>query len=182
MMFERTAFSRMRSESAALINPRPVHENAATTITSASPGTAESGMSTLRISEPAVSENAETNAQMVAINVRLGFRPVEDHRQRAAEEERNAAGRADEDRAQRVLVALASDHLRHREEAGDGRVLDRVADHVELVRLEARGPADVREEQDLEDRRHEQARDVDLRRQPVEEGPVRHLPAVEEDA
>ena len=62
MTFESTAFSRMRSESAALIRPRPVHEKAATKITIASGAIAEAGMSIPRMITPAVSENADTKA------------------------------------------------------------------------------------------------------------------------
>ena len=40
------------------------------------------------------------------------------------------------DVAERLLVALAGDRLRHREEARDRGVLDRVPDHVEAVGLE----------------------------------------------
>src|SRR4029077_5371414 len=88
---------------------------------------------------------------------------------RAAEEQRDARRRADEDRAQSVLEALAADHLGHREQAWDRGVLDRVPDQVELVRLELRRAADVGEEQDLEDRRDQHRRHVDPGREPVPE-------------
>ena len=88
MTFESTAFSRIRSESAALISPSPVHEKAATRITRASAGTDETRDVDAENEAPDRSEKAATNA------------PFEDDGQRAPEEERDAARRADEDRAQ----------------------------------------------------------------------------------
>ena len=120
--------------------------------------------------QPAANEKAETNA---ALTITGSARPTKSGN-RLAGLTRIAL--------QRVLVALAAHGLRHREQARDRRVLDRVADHVELVRLEAGRAADVREEQDLEDRRDEQARDVDRRREPVEERAVARQAADEEEA
>ena len=66
-------------------------------------------------------------------------RGVGDHRQRPPEEEREPPGGADEDRARACSgSARPPIGLRHREQARDRRVLERVADHVELVRLRAR--------------------------------------------
>ena len=107
---------------------------------------------------------------------------VGDHRQRAAEEERQPPGGCDEDVRQRLLVALARDRMGHREEARDRRVLDGVSDHVELVRLDARTSPDVDEQQDLEDGGDDQGGEEDPRREPVDEAPVRGQPADEEDA
>ena len=109
-------------------------------------------------------------------------RAVQHHRQRPSEEERYARCRADQDRAERVLEALAADRLRHREQARDRGVLQGVSDQVELVRLQARGAPDIGEQQDLEERRDQHRRDVDPRRQPVEERPEAGDPADEEDA
>ena len=96
MTFESTAFSRIRNESAALINPSPVHEGAATTITKTSAGTDERGMWTPRMRLLAARAKAATNA------------PFRTHWDGAPEEERDPPRRADENRAQGVLVALAS--------------------------------------------------------------------------
>src|SRR5207342_2350221 len=56
-----------------------------------------------------------------------------------------------------------------------------VPDHVELVGLERRGPADVHEEKDLEDRRDEHRRDVDLGPEEREERAEADQPAERED-
>src|SRR5204862_7072196 len=69
-----------------------------------------------------------------------------------------------------------------REQARDRRVLKRVADHVELVGLQPRRAPDVREEEDLEKRRDQHRRDVDPRREPVEERAEAGQAADEEDA
>jgi hypothetical protein len=82
-------------------------------------------------------------------------KPVDDDGECTAEEQRQPPRRRDEDEAERLLVALAGDGLGHREQARDRGVLQGVADHVEPVRLERGRPADVREEQDLEDRGNE---------------------------
>src|SRR5581483_8333132 len=72
--------------------------------------------------------------------------------------------------------------LRHREEARHGRVLDRVPDHVELVRPRSGGAADVGEQQDLEDRRQHERGDEDPEAQEAEQRAVADQPADEEDA
>ena len=57
-----------------------------------------------------------------------------------------------------------------------------VPDDEERVRLGGREPAQVREEQDLEERPGQHRRDVLRRRHPVEERAVRDQPADREDA
>ena len=64
MTFESTAFSRTRSETAALVSPSPVQENAATRITTARPGIDPAGRLTPRITQPAAKEKADTNAAL----------------------------------------------------------------------------------------------------------------------
>ena len=64
MTFASTAFSRTRSEIAALVRPRPVHENAAMRITTARPGIDPAGRVTPRMMQPAANEKAETKAAL----------------------------------------------------------------------------------------------------------------------
>ena len=98
-----------------------------------------------------------------------GERGVDDHRHRPPDEERHALRGRDEHVAERLRITLALDRVTHREDARDRAVLERVPDHVELVGVRVRLSADVGEEQDLEDGRDEQARDVDPGREPAEE-------------
>ena len=130
-----------KADRAAQIRPSPVQENVETKMTSAIAGQRRDGhVDAEDAARETSSENAATNIAFAITGMarprKSGSRP---------------AGR-DEDVRQRLLVALARDRLGHREEARDRRVLDGVADHVELVRLDAGASADVDEQQDLEDR------------------------------
>ena len=128
-------------------------------MTSAMPGTAEAGTEMPTSAPPTTKEKAATK------------NAVHDHRQRSADEERDPFRRGREHGSEGVLVALAGDRVRHREDTRDRRVLERVADHVELVRLGLRRPADVDEQQDLEDRARPVGRDQDPGREPAEQRP-----------
>ena len=105
------------------------------------------------------------------------------HRRQAAAEEdcEPARGRREQVR-QRLRSPLAGDRLAHREEPGQRRELDRVADDVERVRLELGRPAEIGEEEHLEERRHDQRRDEQGRMEPAEEAAEAEQPADQGDA
>ncbi len=170
MMFASTACSRSSSPKPAPVSPRPVHENAQTAVASASGASDDAGTWIPTIRPPTTSANAATK------------KPLTTTGQRPTEEERQSRRGADEDVSERVLEPLPADRERHREQARDRRVLHRVPDHEELVGLEAGRAADVDEEQDLEDRRDEHRRDVDLGPEEREQRPEAEQPADEEDA
>ena len=140
-MFDRTADSRTRSAMAPAARPSPVQENAATAMTTVSSGRLASGQ------RDAQQQRPEGQGDQRADEA------VDDDGQRAAEEQRDPPGRADQQQAEGLRVPLALDRVAHREQARDRRELDRVADQEERVVADAGVAADVGEEQDLEDRR-----------------------------
>ena len=107
---------------------------------------------------------------------------VHDRRDGAAEEEREAAGGRGEQDGQGLEAPLAGDRLAHPEQAGDRGGDEAVPDHEERVVRDARGAAEVDEEDGLEERIGDEHRQEDPRVDPGEERSVARQPAVEEDA
>jgi hypothetical protein len=99
-----------------------------------------------------------------------------------AEEHREPAGRGDDEQRQGVRVPLIRDRVRHPEQAWHGGGDHRIADDVESVVLDAGRPPEVREEQDLRDRRDEQDDHEQVRVQPTEQRAVAQEPAYREHA
>jgi len=107
---------------------------------------------------------------------------VQDHGQRAPEEQRDPPRRAHEQQAEGLGAALAADGVPHREQARDGGVLHGVADQEEAVVPDAGCPAEVGEQQHLDDWADEEGGDEDPRAEPGEQRPVAGETADEEDA
>ena len=108
--------------------------------------------------------------------------PVDDVRQRPAEEQRQPVRRRREERRERAELPLVRDPHHHPVDAGHRRDLDGVPDYEERVVVAAGIAAEVGEEEDLEERAAEHRRHVHDRADPVEERPIGDAPADEEDA
>src|SRR5918995_1507110 len=81
-----------------------------------------------------------------------------------------------------TTAPLARDRMAHREEPRQRRELDRVADDVERVVLELGRPAEVGEEEHLEQGRHDHRRHEQGRVQPAEEAAEAEQPPEERNA
>src|SRR5207245_1869253 len=165
-----TIESRTRSPIAPPRKPKPVHESEVTTIATARGRSVEAGKRTWRRRALPTNDTTQTNA---AFTVTGRARP----RKSAA----RFAGVASKG-AERLRVPLAGDRERHREQPGQRRDLQSIADHVEPVGLEPGGAAEEGEEEHLEDRRDDERGEEDPGGQQVEERAVRDQPADEEDA
>ncbi len=138
-MLDSTATSRTRSPRAAIASPRPVQEKAATVTRNDEHG--NGGPRDRHVKDERAEDERDEGAQQA----------IDDDRQGPSEEERDASRGAREQQAEGLGVALAADRVAHGEQAGDGRVLDGVADEEERVIADSRRPSDEGEEHDLQD-------------------------------
>ena len=161
--------SRARRPIEPITSPSAVHDAVETNTQSASAGSDESGGSKSSSAQPTTKPNVETSSPLTKFG---SVRPMKSAKR--------LAGRRQQ-RRQRLRPALAADRHRHPVDAGHAGDLHRVADDEERVVLEPRVAADVREEEDLEDRAAEHRRDVDAPVDPVEQRAVREVAADEED-
>ena len=98
--------------------------------------------------------------------------PVPGVREGPPEEHGGAAARRQQHVAERAVAPLVGDRHRAAEDAGQRRGQHRVADDVEAVVGDLQLPAQVGEEQQLEQRADEQRADEHAGRGPVEQGAV----------
>ena len=161
--------SRMRKPIAAVSMPRPVHANDASRSRAAIAGHRRPG-------HPEAEQERAADESGCG-----GHRRVDEHRQRATEEERRTVRGRREHGGERLGPPLAVDREAHAEKRSERRGLHGVPDHEPRIGLEVRRASEIGEEEDLRRRPDQKGRDVDRRPDPREERAKADRASDEED-